>query len=303
MKKKTGLGKGLGSLIPDRANEHVISDPTDADSASGRVLEISAELIEVNPHQPRTRFNPSDLEDLIASIKQFGIIQPLVVTKKNGGYQLIAGERRLRAAKMVGLDAVPVVIRTASEQEKLELALIENVQRQDLNAVEEARAYRALMDTFDLTQEDVAKRVGKSRSVIANAVRLLDLESEVLDALMEGEITRSHARALLAQGDPVRRHQMFLQMLSGDMTVRDAEQMATAREKTVSAPAYADPNMQAHQRSLESIFGTKVRIQTQPNGAGKIVLHYFSHEELYHVLDLMGTIAIRDVVNSGEPSL
>ena len=289
MKKKSGLGKGLGSLIPDKSTEKVISSSADPETTAGRVLEIRVDNIEVNPRQPRTHFSPSDLEDLIASIKEFGIIQPLVVTQFDGSYQLIAGERRLRSARAIGLETVPVVVRTASDQEKLELALIENIQRQDLNPVEEARAYHALMNSFDLTQDDVAKRVGKSRSSIGNTVRLLDLNDEMLESIMEGEITRSHARALLAQTDPVLRNQMFLQMISGDMTVRDAEKLASnKRQKTT--PAVKDPNTQAQERSLESLFGTKVRIDSHPAGKGKIVIHYFSNEELYQVLDLMGTI-------------
>lgn len=289
MKKKSGLGKGLGSLIPDRTNERVLSASADPQTTSGRVLEVSVDAIAVNPRQPRSRFSPSELEDLIASIKQFGIIQPLVVSPHNDGYQLIAGERRLRGARALGLETVPVVVRTASEQEKLELALIENIQRQDLNPVEEARAYRALMDSFSLTQEEVARRVGKSRSAVANTVRLLDLNEEMLEALVEGEITRSHARALLAQADAVLRHQMFLHMLSGDMTVADAEKMVT-HTRTSTTISTKHPNLLAQERSLESLFGTKVRIMASSDGKGKIVLHYYSQEEFYHVLDLMGTI-------------
>lgn len=291
MKKKSGLGKGLGSLIPDKMTERVVSASADPTTTSGRVLEVPVDSIEVNPRQPRTHFSPSDLEDLIASIKQYGIVQPLVVTQTSSGYQLIAGERRLRSAKAIGLEYVPVVVRTATEQEKLELALIENIQRQDLNPVEEARAYRALIDSFDLTQEEVAKRVGKSRSAVANTIRLLDLNDEMLEALMEGEITRSHARALLAQSDPVLRNQMFLQMLAGDMSVREAETLSsTKRAGRAVTPMIKDPNVEAQERSLESLFGTKVRIESKQNGKGKIAIHYFSNEELYHVLDLMGTI-------------
>lgn len=289
MKKTTGLGRGLGSLIPDKKIEKVVSVPADPESTSGRVLEISVESIEENPRQPRTHFSQSELEDLIASIKEYGIIQPLVVTQKKDGYQLIAGERRLRASKALGLETVPVVVRTATDQEKLELALIENIQRHDLNAVEEARAYKALIDTFELTQEAVAKRVGKSRSSIANTIRLLDLNEEILAALADGEITRSHARALLAQADPTIRNQMFLQMISGDMTVREAEGV-TKKNGTKKAKGKKDANIVAQERSLESIFGTKVRIEDKGD-KGKIVIDYYSKEELYTILDRMGTIA------------
>lgn len=288
-KKSSGLGRGLGSLIPDKKKEKVVSGSSDPESVQGRVLEVEVEAIATNPRQPRHHFSQSDLEDLIASIKEFGIIQPLVVTQKADGFELIAGERRLRSAKTLGLETVPVVVRTASDQEKLELALIENIQRQDLNPVEEARAYKALIESFDLKQDEVAKRVGKSRSSVANTVRLLDLNEEMLAALSDGEITRSHARALLAQADPTLRNQMFLSMLSGDMTVRDAEKLSTnKRQKPVGE--VKDPNVQAQERSLESVFGTKVRIMKDTQGKGKVVIHYFSPEEMYGVFDLLGTI-------------
>lgn len=291
MKKSTGLGKGLGSLIPDKKLEKVVSVSSNPETTSGRVLEVSVDAIVANPRQPRTYFSPSELEDLIASVKEYGIIQPLVVTQTQNGYELIAGERRLRSAKAAGLEMVPVVVRTATEQEKLELALIENIQRHDLSAVEEARSYKALMDSFDLTQDAVAKRLGKSRSAIANTVRLLDLNEEMLQALQEGEITRSHARALLAQQDLVLRNQMFLQMLNGDMTVREAEELSTnKRPKKAKAKTSQDPNLAAHERSLETLFGTKVRIEEKPNGKGKIVIEYYSKDDMFTILDLIGTI-------------
>ncbi|PIR47586.1 hypothetical protein COV06_02800 [Candidatus Uhrbacteria bacterium CG10_big_fil_rev_8_21_14_0_10_50_16] len=302
MKKSTGLGKGLGSLIPEKPHrveggstrmvETVVSVSSHPETTSGRVLEVSVNAIVPNPRQPRTYFSPSELEDLIASIKTYGIIQPLVVTQTQNGYELIAGERRLRSAKAAGLEMVPVVVRTATEQEKLELALIENIQRHDLSAVEEARSYRTLIDSFDLTQEEVAKRLGKSRSAIANTVRLLELNDEMLQALQEGEITRSHARALLAQQDLVLRDQMFLQMLSGDMTVREAEEMSTVKQTRKKVAAVQDPNLAEQERTLESIFGTKVRIEEKPNGKGKVMIEYYSKDDLFAILDLVGTVQV-----------
>lgn len=299
MKKSTGLGKGLGSLIPEKSRmggasvplERVISVSSHPDTTSGRVLEVSVDAIVPNPRQPRSYFSPSELEDLIASIKQYGIIQPLVVTQTQKGYELIAGERRLRSAKAAGLTMVPVVVRTATDQEKLELALIENIQRHDLSAVEEARSYRALIDSFDLTQEEVAKRLGKSRSAVANTVRLLELAPDMLQALQEGEITRSHARALLAQQDVGVRKEMFLQMLSGEMTVRQAEDRSTTKRAPKRAAA-KNPNIAAHERTLETLFGTKVRIEERPDGKGKISIEYYSQEDLFTILDVMGTVRI-----------
>ena len=180
-----GLGRGLGALIPQK----IAPEP---DSDAGKVIaagvnEISVDAIVANPHQPRKDFSASDLEDLLSSIKEHGILMPLVVTDKGEGeYELIAGERRLRASRMLGLEKVPVVVRTATEQQKLELAIIENIQRQNLNAVEEAQAYQAMVDQFSLKQEEVATRMGKSRSHIANTMRLLELDEGILNALSSG---------------------------------------------------------------------------------------------------------------------
>ena len=221
-KPQGGLGRGLGALLPS-APRPPVSDDTGASnvslktpflshegsgvvgadgvhSDSDRLLHIPPSSIVPNPRQPRHHFADEDLADLKASILEHGIMQPLVVTKRGDGtYELIAGERRLRSAKAVGLKTVPVIVREANDQQKLELALIENIQRADLNAVEEARAYRQLMEDFGLTQEDVAGRVGKSRSQVANTLRLLELPSDMLAAVVEGKITKSHARTLLTQ--------------------------------------------------------------------------------------------------------
>src|SRR3989338_8616169 len=196
----SALGKGLGSLIPQRKSviEEILPE------TKSQVLDIPVEHIYPNPRQPRHHFSAADLEDLIQSIKEHGALLPLVVTKKGEGYELIAGERRLRASKMLGNKMIPAIVREASEQQKLELALIENIQRQDLNAVEEAIAYRALIDEFSLTQEEVAKRVGKSRSAVANSLRFLDLSQEMRWALQEEKITKSHARTFFGGKDRVK---------------------------------------------------------------------------------------------------
>lgn len=281
---KPALGRGLGSLIPNAPRptmtEQVIP------SARKEILDIEIGEIKENPHQPRSFFSPADLEDLIASIKEHGIMQPLVVTQKGNGYELIAGERRLRASKALGLKTVPAIVREASEQEKLELALIENIQRQDLNAVEEAIAYKALIDEFALTQDAVAARVGKSRSAVANIIRLLDLPDDVLSALREGKITKSHARTLLAESDPARRRQLFEQMLNGGMTVREVE-ARVAKPLTTDyrlQTSKKDPNIVAHENRLREILGTKVEIKEKA-GKGSIVLSFYSKEELRELLN------------------
>lgn len=279
------LGKGLGSLIPQK-NETMTEKVVP--SAKREILEVDPAKISVNPHQPRKHFEPSDLEDLVNSIKEHGIMQPLVVTREGDGFELIAGERRLRASKNLGLKEVPVIVRDATEQEKLELALIENIQRQDLNAIEEAISYKALIDEFNITQEDVANRVGKSRSAVANTIRLLDLPEAMLDALQKGKITKSHARTLLSESDENAREELFQKMLTGGFSVRAAEASVTSPKggtrKSGGGVGSKDPNIAAHEKKLREILGTKVRIEER-SGKGKISIEFYSKEELLELLD------------------
>ena len=277
----SALGRGLGSLIPQKNQtftEKIIPE------ARKEILDVPVEDVQANPRQPRTFFSPSDLEDLIGSIKEHGLLQPITVTRVGSKFELIAGERRLRASKMLGLKTIPAIVREANEQQKLELALIENIQRQDLNAVEEAISYRALIDEFNLTQEDVAKRVGKSRSNVANIVRLLDLPENILEALKDGRIMKSHARTLLAEADPKRQQELFEQMLSGGVTVRQVEARVSGKTKHLTATPSKDPNIAAHEKRLREILGTKVEIQ-EANGRGKISITFYSRPELMELLD------------------
>jgi len=221
---------------------------------------------------------------LVGSIKEHGILQPLLVTKKDdGNYELIAGERRLRSARLLGLQTVPAVVRAdVSEQQKLELALIENIQRADLNAVEEAQAYNSFVELFSLTQEQVAQRIGKSRSYVANIIRLLDLETEIQQALMEGKITRSHARTLLSEVDQVRRLEMFRQMLAGKLTVRQAEAKASgARPGSKKRPQ--DANIRAIEDELRDALETKVELKMSGT-SGKMVIHFYSKDDLRNLV-------------------
>lgn len=280
-KPSGGLGRGLGALLPPKVVPQAGSEA--AEVAERGVKEIPIDSIVPNPHQPRRHFSPSDLEDLLASIKEHGILQPLVVTSKGDGkYELIAGERRLRASKMLGLKEVPVVVRTANEQQKLELAIIENIQRQALNAVEEAKAYQGLIDLFSLKQDEVAARVGKSRSYVANTLRLLDLDEAILQALVDGKITRSHARTLLAEGDPDRRKELFKQIVSGHMTVREVEAKAGQGNRGRSASA-KDPNIAALEDKMREALGTKVQLQMK-GSSGKLTIHFYSKEELKELM-------------------
>ncbi len=283
---KPALGRGLGSLIPGvkpSYTERALPD------LRQEVLQVEVTKIHPNPHQPRHYFSPGELEDLIASIKEHGILQPLIVTKDGEAYELVAGERRLRAARTLGLNQVPAIVREATEQQKLELALIENIQRQDLNAVEEAYAYKALIEEFQLTQEDVARRVGKNRSTVANILRLLDLPEEILQAVREGRIMKSHARTLLAEEDPKKQDHLFRLMLSGHMTVREVEERTKPQGKKGATKKIKDPNILAHEERLREILGTKVEI-FEKRGHGKVSIHFYSREELFELLDKLSDL-------------
>lgn len=290
-----GLGRGLGSLIPQMTPpSHAVDEAPKSQldevsvetalSTGMAMREVSPDKIVANPYQPRKHFAPEDLADLSASIKEHGVMQPLTVTDKGDGtYELIAGERRLRASKLAGLEKVPVIVRNADDRQKLELAIIENVQRADLNPVEEAIAYRALMQDFNLTQEQMAQRVGKSRPQIANTLRLLDLPSHILEALKEGKITRSHARTLLAQDNVDEQRELFNRMLSGGVTVREAEQ--TVRTHTRSPRQARDPNMEAIERELREKIGTKVEIKMNGPASGTVAIHFYSKDDLKALID------------------
>ncbi|MEK7459163.1 MAG: ParB/RepB/Spo0J family partition protein [Patescibacteria group bacterium] len=285
-----GLGRGLGSLIPQAPTQPVAQtldnrlQTSEIAEASLRVVDIAPSKIVANPYQPRRTFVQEDLDDLMASIKEHGILQPLVVTEiGDGTYELIAGERRLRASKAIGLATVPVIVREADSKKKLEWALIENIQRQDLNAVEEAIAYKQLMADFGLTQEAVAERVGKSRSQVANTVRLLDLPADIRKALEEGKITRSHARTLLAEENPSRQQELFERMLTGAVTVRTAEAMVQSH--TRRAQQAKDPNILEIEKTLREKMGTKVEIKMTTPASGTVVVHFYSKEDLKTLIE------------------
>ncbi len=277
---RTGLGRGLNSLIPPRnmdrseAEEPVISQGTH---------ELPINEIQPNPHQPRTNFDRVALEDLVNSIKVHGIIQPLVVIHARGGYQLIAGERRLRAAKLAGLKKVPAVIRTATEQEKLELAIVENVQRQSLNPIERARGYQRLIDEFNLIQDEVGKKVGQNRVTVTNSLRLLTLPSDMQQALAEGKITEGHAKALLSVETSAEREKLFREVLKSGLSVRITESQARRVSVRQHARRAKDPNILEKEDMLQAALGTKVEIRRKGK-RGTITVHYYSAEELQAII-------------------
>ena len=271
------LGRGLSSLIPGASGGNYWSGNPKA-SAGERIEQLPVGRINANPHQPRERFERQHLEDLVASIKEHGILQPLVVTETPRGYELVAGERRLRAAKLANLATVPAIVRSATNQQKLELALVENVQRQDLNPVERARAYQRLMDEFSLTQDEVAKKVGQSRSAVANAVRLLTLPAEMLAALSEGKIAEGHAKVLLGVTDTKARQQLFLRAMQEGLSVRSVEAQRTS-VRGHSRKVNGDVETKAREARLRAALGAKVSIKPAGKG-GNIVIHYGDAEEL-----------------------
>jgi ParB family chromosome partitioning protein len=278
MTQKTGLGRGLDALILGSER------PT-----SGSVMELPVDKILPNPHQPRSRMDPGEIDELAASIREHGVIQPLIVTEGDqpGGYTLIAGERRLLAARQAGLAAVPVIIREASDQQRLELALIENLQRTDLGPLEAAEAFRQLAEDFNLSHEEIAVRVCKSRTAVTNTLRLLKLPPSVQDALADGQISEGHARALLALPTPQSQSAVLGSITSRDLNVRQTE--ALVRKLTAGEPSHKEtapraPEIVALEDRLRASLGTKVTLNQRRKG-GTVVIHYYSDEELTAIID------------------
>lgn len=275
------LGRGLESLIPGKRGTAASMQGA---PSGDRIREVPVMSIHPNPHQPREAIAHGTLEELTSSIKEHGIIQPLVVVVEGDGYQLIAGERRLRAAKVLGLKQVPVVIRTATEQQQLELAIVENVQRVNLNPIEKANGYQRLMEEFTLTQEEVAQKVGQSRSAVANALRLLTLPPEMQRALQEEKMTEGHAKVLLGVQSATERTRIFNEIVKNSLSVRRTE----AQAKTVSVRRHIrrvsqDPNLAEKENNLQAVLGTKVEIR-QKGDQGTVTIHYYSPEELQEII-------------------
>lgn len=284
MTKKRGLGKGLEALIPTSAGK-----PASAEVQAGAV-EIAVDQISPNPHQPRQTMNQEKLQELADSIGAHGLIQPLVVTRVGSSYQLIAGERRWRASQLAGLTTVPVIIKETTPQQMLELALVENIQRADLNPLEEAEAYAQLMEEFGLTQEAVAERVGKSRTAVANIVRLLNLPEEARMALASGEITEGHARALLSLKKQRDQLSLLATIINRGLNVRQTESLA--RQLLLGDDAEARPKrppLTPHDKTMlakfESKLGTKIELNRSEDQTGRLVIHFYSQEELQAIFD------------------
>ena len=283
MARGRGLGRGLAALIP---------------GTSSGMDEVDVDLIVPNPHQPRVSVDDEELQSLAASIREHGVIQPLLVStgERDDVYQLIAGERRLRAARLAGLKRVPVVVKEAASRELLELALVENLQREDLSALEEAQAYRRLSDEFGMTQEAIGARVGRSRAAVANAMRLLGLSEEMKGSLASGEITEGHARALLAIDDETARRDVWRQVVDRRLNVRQAEELArrpparAEKEIAIATAQRVDPDLAAVEEKIRAALGTKVELRRRASGRGRLVLHFFSDEELEALLSRLGVL-------------
>ncbi len=283
---RRSLGKGLAQLL--------------GESSEIQANEIAVADITPNPDQPRRFFDQDALEELAESLKSVGLMQPIVVRPvSEGKYEIIAGERRWRAAQIAGLTSVPVIVRAATDEQTLQMALIENVQRQDISPIEAAMAYKQLVEDFDLTQEDVAKKVGKSRVAVANALRLLRLPEEILEALGTGLITEGHARALLQCSSDKQLKDLFFKIVDEGLSVRAAEQLARTPEKAVATPRPVtrvvskssggtnDPNWQALADGLSTYFGAPVALKRNEVG-GEMILNFYSDEDLERVLEILG---------------
>ncbi len=298
--KRSGLGKGLDSLIQmsDEVLEATAATGTklNDDEKKGEVI-LNINDIEPNREQPRKIFNEDALEELADSIKEYGIIQPILVHKEKDYYSIIAGERRWRAAKKAGLKEVPVIIKEYSKQEIVEISLIENIQREDLNPIEEAMAYKRLAEEFNLKQDEIAERVSKSRTAITNSMRLLKLDERVQGMLIDDMISAGHARALLAVEDKEEQYNMAMKVFDEKMSVRETEKMVQAYINPKAKKPKDEPVSESEQvvyqnieEQLKEILGTKVSIQRKSKNKGKLEIEYYSNEDLERLLELFNNL-------------
>lgn len=314
MAKRTGLGKGLGAIFGEDIVENRIPDQEEPDKRKETTVkksgakkeeeekeviekEITLKLSQIEPNheQPRKDFNPELIQELADSMKQYGVLQPLLVQKKGDHYEIIAGERRWRAAKEAGLKEVPVVIREYTKQQTMEIALIENVQREDLNPIEEALAYQQLMQEFDLTQEEIAARVAKNRATITNSMRLLKLDRRVQEMLVQGQISSGHARTLLGLEDGEQQYQVSLKIIKDRLSVREVEKLV----KLMNKPKKEEKKEEERDLSfifkdleerMKQVMGTKVNINKKDKNKGRIEIEYYSEAELERLVELIESI-------------
>ncbi|CAM2809760.1 chromosome partitioning protein, ParB family [Flavobacterium succinicans] len=292
--KKQALGRGLSALLKDPENDIKSVEDKNADKVVGNIIELEIDAIEINPFQPRTNFNEESLRELATSIKELGVIQPITVRKLDfNKYQLISGERRLRASKLVGLTSVPAYIRIANDNESLVMALVENIQRHDLDPIEIALSYQRLMDEIQLTQEQMSERVGKKRSTIANYLRLLKLDPIIQTGIRDGFISMGHGRAIINVEDLDVQAQMYQKIVSQNLSVRETETLVKNYHESLLPKSSAPAKSAAfeiddeQQYSFNSYFGTKVDLKVDPKGKGKITIPFHSEEDLNRILKLI----------------
>lgn len=299
--KRNGLGKGLDSLIPNKAvkpatdeNKNVKKEENTVKTPENGEIMVKINEVEPNRDQPRKDFDEDALMELADSIKQFGILQPLIVQKKKNYYEIIAGERRWRAAKLAGLKEVPIIVKNYTNQEIVEISLIENIQRENLNPIEEAMAFKRLLEEFNLKQDEVAERVSKSRTAVTNSMRLLKLSERVQQMIVDDMISTGHARALLAIDDEEQQYMLANKIFDEKLSVRETEKLVKAlknpkkevkKEKQEHTFVYTNLEEQ-----MKNIIGTKVSVSPKANGKGKIEIEYYSEEELERIYDLIMTI-------------
>ncbi len=297
--KKSGLGKGLDSLIPNKKND--ISDSKvekkqEKENDSPKSGEIMVRINEVEPNrdQPRKDFDEDALMELAVSIRQFGILQPLLVQKKKNYYEIIAGERRWRAAKLAGIKEVPIIVKDYTDQEIVEISLIENIQRENLNPIEEAMAFKRLLQEFQLKQDEVAERVSKSRTAVTNSMRLLKLSPRVQQMIIDDMISTGHARALLAIDDEEQQFILANKIFDEKLSVRETEKLVKALKNPKKEVKKEKPEhtfiYENIEEQIKNIMGTKVSVNQKANGKGKIEIEYYSEEELERIYDLLMTI-------------
>ena len=291
--KKKALGRGLSALLNDPENDIKSAEDKNADKVVGHIVELNLEAIEVNPFQPRTSFSEDALKELASSIRELGVIQPITVRKLGfNEYQLVSGERRYRASKMLGLETIPSYIRIANDQESLEMALVENIQRQDLDPIEVALSYQRLIDEIDLTQEEMSERIGKNRSTIANYLRLLKLDPIVQTGMRDGFLSMGHGRALINVTSTDIQLQVYERILKDKLSVRETEALvrriqedSTTPKK--STPKKVDENKQKALKQISSYFGTKVELKLNKKGNGKIIVPFSSDEDFQRIQKLL----------------
>ena len=291
--KRTGLGKGLDSMIPPKATQRAVKEDKNTVSKTGETI-LKINEVEPNKKQPRKFFNEEALQELSDSIKQHGIVQPLVVAKKDDYFEIIAGERRWRAAKLAGLKEVPIIVKKFTEQEIVEISLIENIQRENLNPIEEAMAYKRLLKEFNLKQDEVAERVSKSRTAVTNSMRLLKLNDRVQQMIIDDMISTGHARALLAIEDEEQQYMLANKIFDEKLSVRETEKLVKALKNSKKEEKKPEVENQFVYTNLEeqmkSLIGTKVSVHAKANGKGKIEIEYYSPDDLERIYELLMTI-------------